>query len=63
MAAETTHQCPPVGSGLTPCCGMTPFELPRTDRMTENPSLVTCHSGATVNDSAPAGAVKEDGEL
>jgi hypothetical protein len=42
--AETTHQCPPDGGGgLMPCCGLTPFEVPRTDRMTLDPALVTCH--------------------
>lgn len=38
----TTHACPPDGSGLTPCCGRTPFELPRTDRITNDPEHVTC---------------------
>lgn len=43
MSAETTHQCPPDnGGGLMPCCGRTPFEVARTDRMTEDPALVTC---------------------
>ncbi|MET8080060.1 hypothetical protein [Streptomyces sp. NPDC005303] len=38
---ETVHGCPPDGSGLTPCCGRTPFELPLTDRISsEEP--VTC---------------------
>lgn len=36
------HACPPDGSGLTPCCGQTPFELPRDDRMTSDPERVTC---------------------
>lgn len=39
---ETVHACPPDGSGLTPCCGRTPFELPRTDRMTVHLDRVTC---------------------
>jgi len=42
--AEITHSCPPEGQYLTPCCGKTPFELPRTDRMTLDPSLVTCQA-------------------
>ncbi|MEU9323243.1 hypothetical protein AB0D91_05425 [Streptomyces canus] len=45
VAAETrevVHGCPPDGSGLTPCCGRTPFELPRTDRMSTDPAAVTC---------------------
>lgn len=40
--APPVHACPPVGSGVTPCCGRTPFELPRTDRMETDPELVTC---------------------
>lgn len=41
-ATETTHQCPALGSGVTQCCERTPFEVPRTDRMTLDPALVTC---------------------
>jgi hypothetical protein len=40
--AEVTHRCPLVDGGLMPCCGLTPFEVPCTDRITENPALVTC---------------------
>lgn len=36
------HACPPEGSGLTPCCGRTPFELPRDERLTQYGPLVTC---------------------
>ena len=39
---EIIHACPPDGEYLTPCCGHTPFELPLTDRMTMDPSLVDC---------------------
>lgn len=39
--SATVHQCPPVGSGTMPCCGRTPFEAIR-DRMTLDPTLVTC---------------------
>lgn len=50
---EIVHGCPPDGSGLTPCCGRTPFELPRTDRISsEEP--VTCPGPA-----APAQPGKE----
>jgi hypothetical protein len=42
---DVTHQSPPDGTYLTPCCGLTPFELPRTDRMTPDASLVTCAAG------------------
>jgi hypothetical protein len=41
----TCHMCPPAGQGSTPCCGRTPFELPRHDLMTLEPARVTC-SGA-----------------
>jgi hypothetical protein len=40
--AETTHACPPEGSNVMPCCLLTPFDVPRTDRMTAFPDLVTC---------------------
>lgn len=39
------HASPPDGSGLTPCCGRTPFELPQTDRITRGPGRVTCNGG------------------
>lgn len=45
---ETTHACPPGDSGVTPCCGLTPFELPRTDRMTLDPALVNCEGASDV---------------
>jgi hypothetical protein len=41
---ETTHRCPPDGSCAAPCCGKTPFDLPRTDRITSDPARVTCGS-------------------
>jgi hypothetical protein len=52
---EVVHACPPDGSGLTPCCGRTPFELPRTDRMTDDPDMVTCQP-------APAAVAQPDEE-
>jgi hypothetical protein len=40
--AEVVHGCPPDGSGLTPCCGRTPFELPLGHRIsTEAPTTCT----------------------
>lgn len=39
---EVVHACPPDGGQRTPCCGETPFDLPRTDRVTDDPALVTC---------------------
>lgn len=35
------HACPPEGSGVMPCCGKTPFEVPSIDRMTSTEE-VTC---------------------
>ena len=43
--SEVTHLCPPDGEFLMPCCGLTPFEASRTDRITLDPALVTCHGG------------------
>ena len=40
---EVTHQRPPDGDIFMPCCGFTPFDVPRTGRITENPALATCH--------------------
>lgn len=40
--ANPVHARPPEGSGVTPCCGESPFDLPRTDRITEDPEQVTC---------------------
>ena len=43
-ATETVHACPPDGSGLTPCCGRTPFELPLGDRISSE-APTTCKGG------------------
>lgn len=40
--ADVVHACPPAGQHLTPCCWMVPTELPRSDRITTDPALVTC---------------------
>jgi hypothetical protein len=39
---EVVHLSPRDATYVTPCCGQTPFELARTDRMTNDPPLVTC---------------------
>lgn len=39
---DVVHQCPPGDGAAMPCCGRTPFEVPRLDRMTSKPDLVTC---------------------
>jgi len=44
---EVVHRCPPGDSALTPCCGKSPFELPRTDRLTVHDEQVTCRSGSS----------------
>jgi hypothetical protein len=50
------HKNPAEGEAVTPCCGRTPFELPRTDRMTFDGDMVTCpSSGQTL--VMPRGAV------
>lgn len=41
-----THRTPRKGQSLTPCCGQNPFDLPRTDRMTNDDQDVTCMSFA-----------------
>jgi hypothetical protein len=40
---DVTHAMPPDRDVVMPCCQRTPFEVPRTDHMTADPSLVTCH--------------------
>jgi hypothetical protein len=39
---EVVHACPPEGSGVMPCCGCTPFEVPTYHRITIDSTLVTC---------------------
>lgn len=39
---EKVHSCPPPGSGLMPCCGRSPFEMPRTDRLARHGEPTTC---------------------
>jgi len=41
---EIVHACPLSGEQITLCCGKTPFDLSRTDRLTLDPALVTCPS-------------------
>ena len=52
MNGEVTHQCPPTGSGVMPCCGRAPLEVPRRHRMTLDPALVTCREDRTVDAAA-----------
>lgn len=35
------HACPPLGSGVMPCCGLSPFEVNPLERMTIE-GIVTC---------------------
>lgn len=39
---EVTHQVPYTYGASFPCCGRSPFDVDRLDRMTENPREVTC---------------------
>lgn len=48
MAAEVIHDCPRDGESVTPCCGRSPHELPRTGRITLDPVLLTCGVGSVV---------------
>jgi hypothetical protein len=41
----TVHQCPKADSGIMPCCGRTPFEVP-SDAITERVGWVTCKGPA-----------------
>lgn len=51
---SVVHQCPPDGAGVMPCCGRTPFEVPRTDRMTTDADAVTCKPNAAGEAALPA---------
>jgi hypothetical protein len=42
------HACPVGDSGVTPCCGKTPFELGHASRMTLRDDLVTCKGGVRI---------------
>lgn len=55
-----THLCPPDGTQVTPCCDQTPFDLPRTDRITEDPSLVTCRATETEATESKGEQVSDD---
>ncbi len=43
----TVHATPAHGEAVTPCCGASPFELPRTDQLTLNPAAITCTTNHT----------------
>ena len=60
-AAMSTHACPPLGSGSMPCCGRTPFEVPRSHRMAVDMDLVTCGTSAEVRQLRERVATLEDG--
>jgi len=36
------HACPPSGSGLMPCCGRSPIDVPLTERISMDGTAVTC---------------------
>ena len=50
VAEPKIHMCPAQGSATTPCCGISPFELPGTDRLTRDEASVTC-GNVTVHQS------------
>ncbi|AXH66197.1 hypothetical protein SEA_SATIS_36 [Streptomyces phage Satis] len=39
---STVHACPPDGSGIMPCCGRTPMDVPLTERISLDGTTVTC---------------------
>lgn len=42
------HMCPPAeGEFVTPCCGVTPFDLPAGERITLRREQVTCRGYPT----------------
>lgn len=44
IGAENTivHACPPDGSGVMPCCGRSPIDVPLTERISLDGSAITC---------------------
>lgn len=48
----TVHAAPSAGDAFMPCCRRTPFSVPRSDRMTLDPYLVTCGRGWPVDRGA-----------
>jgi hypothetical protein len=36
------HACPPDGSGLMPCCGRSPIDVPLTERISMDGTAITC---------------------
>lgn len=52
------HACPRQGTGITPCCGRSPLELPRSERITTDPDAVTCTASATLAETAPLPVLK-----
>jgi hypothetical protein len=57
---SVTHRCPPQGSNIMPCCGKTPFEVSKTDRMSLDDSLVTCNVLLDRFDNVDAALVAEN---
>ena len=44
--SEVIHRCPPLDSGIMPCCGKAPFDVSPKDRMTVLDPFVTCEGSA-----------------
>jgi hypothetical protein len=55
IITETVHLCPADGGRVMPCCGQTPFDVARTDRMTLDEALVTCGQDDTTAGSSQRG--------
>lgn len=42
---SVVHRCPIGDAAVTPCCALSPLELPRSDRITSDAGSVTCWTG------------------
>ncbi|CAD5999368.1 hypothetical protein [Agreia sp. COWG] len=62
LAEAVIHECPTNGSSAMPCCGLLPFEVPTTDRITVNADQVTC-GALTAEDWQIWHAIHEHREL
>lgn len=53
----TVHECPAASTGLMPCCGRSPSEVPPGDMTAGDLAFVTC--GTETPETIPATAGEE----
>jgi len=58
-AGPVVHACPEGDAAIMPCCGLSPFEVPRWHRMTPDLAAVTCGK-RTAGATPVSGARDED---